>query len=81
MSYHRRLYSAELMEGLALTKEHKGLDDLSASNRVTKAATYKPQSSWERISSAGPILKNQGTWKEKEGEEMGNGKVSRQIHA
>lgn len=32
LSYHRRLHTAELMEGLALTKEHKGLDDLSASD-------------------------------------------------
>lgn len=30
VSYHRRLYTAELMEGLALMKEHKGLDELSA---------------------------------------------------
>lgn len=32
VSYHRRLYTVELMEGLALVKEHKGLDDLSASD-------------------------------------------------
>lgn len=55
------------MEGLALAKEHKGLDDLSASDRATKAATDKPWSSWERISSTGPILKNEGTWEETEG--------------
>lgn len=28
-----------LMEGLALAKEHKGLDDLSASDGATKATT------------------------------------------
>lgn len=59
------------MEGLAPAKEHKGLDDLSASDWATKAATYKPWSSWERISSAGPILKNEGT--REEGEGGGNG--------
>lgn len=66
MSYHRGLYAAELMEGLALVKEHKGLDDLSASARATKAATYKPRSSWEGISSAGTILKNEGKRKSKQ---------------
>lgn len=50
-----------ITEALALEKEHKGLDDLSASARATKAATYKRQSSCEGISSAGTILKNEGT--------------------
>ena len=64
-----------LMEGLAVAQEHKGLDDLSASDGATKATTNKPWSSWERISSAWPILKNEGAREEEEGEEMANGKV------
>lgn len=60
MSYHRRLYAVELMEGLALMKEHKGLDDLSASDWDTKAATYKPRSSWGK-KLTGLVLKNKGT--------------------
>ena len=60
------------MEGLAVAQEHKGLDDLSASDGATKATTNKPWSSWERISSAWPILKNEGAREEEEG--GGNGK-------
>lgn len=71
VSYHTRLYTAELMEGLAAATQHKWLDDLSASDGATKAATCEPWSSWEGISSAGPILKNEGTREEEEG--GGNG--------
>lgn len=76
--YHRRLYTAELMEGLALVKEHNGAwMSFQPQDGATKAATYKPRSSWEMISSAGPILKNEGTWEEEVGEEEGMEKVSR----
>lgn len=70
VSYHRRLYTAELMEGLALMKEHKGLDDLSALDLATKTATYKPWSSWERSAQQGLFLKTraQGRGRKRETE-------------
>lgn len=49
-----------------------------------KAATYKPWSSWERISLMGPILKNEGTQEEEKGGVCGKGgkeRVSRQVCA
>lgn len=70
-----RPIAAELMEGLAFIlksteKEGGGgaLDDLSTLEPGHKRQLpTKARSSWERISSAGPILENQGTWEQRGG--------------
>lgn len=77
--------TVELMEGLAHSRKRaqEGWMIFQPRTEPQKAATYEPRSSWERIGSAGPILKNEGTREEGGGGGggMGIGKVSRHVCA
>lgn len=62
LSYHRRLFAAELMEGLALVKEHKGLDDLSAFRLSHKRQLpTNPGAAGKGSAHQGLFLKKEGT--------------------